>query len=203
MKIQSITTMALLALFIVPIAGAGEIKLNHTLPPVTVEDKGLLVSEYEIIKQKMVFKEGTEIKYRKWKSRELTGRVNTIYHLAAWSGIDQINKPYIDALIAAELPEKMPDSPYKTTTILNTNDSFWGTAGIASMRFKNSQKEFPYACYVNDEQGHVQKTWGLKTGGSAVIVVNAEGRVIYFKEGKMTEPEIRNVVSMIKKELGI
>ena len=44
---------------------------------------------------------------------------------------------------------------------------------------------------------------GLKKKSSAVIVLNKEGKVIYFKDGKLTEKEISTVVSIIKKELGI
>ncbi len=195
--------LILLTLFIINTTNAGEIKLNHELPPVSIEEKGLLLPEYEIINKKMVFKKDSEITYRKWKSSELTGRVFTVYHLAARDGIDEINKPYIDALIDAYLPEKMPDSPYKTITVLNTDDALWGTAGIASRRFEKSQKEFPYACYVNDEEGLIQKAWGLKSKESAVAVLNKEGKVIFFKEGKITDEEIKGVVRMIKKELGI
>jgi uncharacterized protein len=182
-------------------AWAGDVILGKTLPLVTIEKKGLMVPAYEIKNGRMVFKEGSEITYRKWSSSELTGKIRTVYHLAARNGIDEINQPYIDALIEANLPETLPDSSYKTLTILNTSDAFWGTAGIASGRFENSQKKFPYAYYVNDEEGIVQKAWGLKEHESAVIILDTEGRVIYFKEGKMSPEDIQNAVSLIKKKL--
>jgi uncharacterized protein len=182
-------------------AWAGDVRLGKTLPLVTIEKKGLMAPEYEIKNGRMVFKEGSEITFRKWSSSELTGKIRTVYHLAARTGVEDINQPYIDALIEANLPETLPDSPYKTLTVLNTSDAFWGTAGIASGRFENSQKKFPYAYYVNDEEGLAQKAWGLKEHESAVIILDIEGKVIYFKEGKMSPEDIQSAVSLIKKNL--
>jgi uncharacterized protein len=182
-------------------AWSGDLIIGKNLPQITIEKKGLMVPEYEIKNGRMVFKEGSEITYRKWSSSELTGKIRTVYHLAARNGVEEINQPYIDALIEANLPETLPDSPYKTLTILNTSDAFWGTAGIASGRFEKSQKQFPYAYYVNDEEGIAQKAWGLKEHESAVIILDTEGKVIYFKEGKMSPDDIQSAVSLIKKNL--
>ncbi|MCP4117578.1 MAG: YtfJ family protein [Desulfobacteraceae bacterium] len=183
------------------IASAGTIKVGEELPEINIKEKGVMVPEYEIVKDRMVFKEDGRISYREWDSKELSGRIRTIYHLAARDGIDEINEPYIDALIAAKLPEALPDSPYKTITILNMDDALWGTSGIAGMRLEKSQKEFPYACYVADEDGQAIKTWGLKKKESAVIVLDHENRVIFFKEGKLNREEIQTAVALIKSEL--
>ncbi len=196
----------LLALMVVFIAGttyANGVKVGEKLPLIDIEQKGFMVPEYDIKDGKMIFKAGTEINYKKWSSSELTGRIGVVYHLAARSGSDEINKPFIDALIAADLPEYLPESPYKTTTILNTDDAFWGTSGIASGRFEASQKDVAYACYANDENGVAQKAWGLKTKGSAVIILDKDGTVLYFKDGKMTQGEIENAVKLIKHKLGM
>ncbi len=196
----SVLILAALVLFSTA-AYSGEIKVGEPLPPVVVEKRGQMVFDYEIEDGKMVFKENSEIEYRKWSSAELTGRVRTVYHLAARTGTDDINKAYIDALVAADMPEYLPDSPYKTTTILNTDDAMWGTAGIGSGRLEKSQKEFPYAFYVNDEEGLVREAWGLNKKSSAVIILDKNGKVLFFKDGEMTGEEIKTAVSIIKSRL--
>ncbi len=180
---------------------AAEIKLGEPLPAISVQDKGRLLPEYEIVENKMVFKEGTQIGYRPWTSKELTGKIRTVYHLAGRIGMDDINQAYIDALIGANLPQKLPDALYKTVTILNTDDAMWGTAGIAISRMEDSQKVYPHAEYVIDAEGAALATWGLQPKNSAVIIVDADGKVLFFKEGKLTENEITDAVALIKQKL--
>ncbi len=185
------------------IASAGAIKVGEKLPQITIKEKGVMIPEYDIVEDRMVFKKEGNISYREWGLKDLSGRIRTIYHLAARDGIDEINEPYIDALIAAQLPEALPDSPYKTITILNLDDALWGTSGIAGRRLEKSQKEFAYACYVADEDGTAIKTWGLKKKESAIIVLDPEDRVIFFKEGKLNKEEIQAAVALIKSKLEI
>ena len=192
---------ALIIIMVSATAWAGSVTLGKPLPRITIAKKGLLVFDYEIKNRRMVFKQGSKISYRKWRSSELTGKVTTVYHLAARIGTDEINRPFIEALIKSNLPDKLPDSPYRTVTILNTSDALWGTADIASYRFEKSQKEFPYALYVNDEEGIAQKAWGLKKDGSAVILLDKDGKVIYFKDGKMSPKDIQTAVTLIKRKL--
>ena len=112
----------------------GVVAVGRKLPDVAIADKGILVPSIKLERGKMVL-DGKEIGYRPWKSSETKGRVRTIYHLAGRIGIDSVNRAFIEALIAAKLPEKLPDSPYKTITILNLDDTFMGTHGIASGKF--------------------------------------------------------------------
>ncbi len=198
---RKILLLLFMVLFMVSVSYAIEIKIGEKIPQINIEEKGVLVPEYEIINGKMIYKADTDINYKKWSSSELTGRIGVVYHLAARLGTDEINKPFIDALMAADLPEYLPNSPYKTTTILNTDDAVWGTAGIASGRFENSMKENTYACFANDENGVAQKSWGLKAKGSAIIIHDKEGKVLYFKDGKMTQDEIKKGISIIQNEL--
>ena len=162
-----------------------------------------MVIEYDVVDDAMTFKDGTEIQFKTFNSDDLNGKITTIYHLAARSGIDDINNPYIDALIAAQLPEKQPDSPYKTVTILNTDDALWGTAGIASGQLEDSQKDTAYAYYVLDEKGVALQTWQLKKKGSAVIVLDRDGTVLYFKDGKLSDNDIASAVAIIKDKLAM
>lgn len=180
---------------------AAEIKIGETLAPVSVEEAGMLVPEYTIVNERMTHKEGTDIDYRPWSSSELTGRIRTVYHLAARIGMDDINAHYIDAIIAGDLDEDLPDSPYQTVTILNTDDALWGTSGLAKSRMEDSQKTYPYAGYVIDDEGRALEAWGLQPKNSAVIIIDADGKVLWFKEGKLTDAEVTEAVGLIKEKL--
>ena len=128
------------ALFATSAALAEGILVGEPLPPVTIEKQGQMVFDYDVVDGAMVFRKGSKITHKTFNSDDLKGRVNSIYHQAARAGTEDINQAYIDALTAAQLPQYEPDSPYKTTTILNTDDALWGTASIAVGMFEGSQK---------------------------------------------------------------
>lgn len=191
---------ALLAGMVLTQAWAG-VTVGHRLPEAVVADKGLLVPATRIEGGRMVMA-GKDIGHAVWRLSDGAGRVRTIYHLAARMGIDDLNKPYIDALIAAHLPETLPDSPYKTITVLNLSEANFLTHGVGVSRFDKSQRETPYAQFVADEKGTARATWGLRPGTSAVIVLDRDGTVLFFKEGKLSPEEIRRAVELIQAKLG-
>ena len=195
------------ALFTMPFAlnsaSADGIVVGEKLPSVTIKNKGQMVVESVVVDDIMVLKEGTGISYETFKSDDLTGKIRTVYYMAARAGIEDINQPFIDGLKAAKLPEVTPDGSYKTTTILNTDDAMWGTSGIATGRLEDSQRETAYAFFVIDAEGLGLKKWGLKAKGTAIIVLDGDGKVLYFKDGKMSADEITSTVALIEKHLAM
>ena len=108
-----------------------------------------------------------------------------------------------DALIAAKLPEYAPDGAYKTTTVLNLDDALWGTMGLGRSRLEESQRNVPHAFHVLDEKGVARAAWDLKPKSSAVIVLDRDGTVLFFKEGKLNAEEISRALGIIKEKLGL
>jgi YtfJ family uncharacterized protein len=188
------------SLSVARIPGGSTVVVGRKLPEVGVTDKGVMVPSTRIESRRMVL-DGEDITYRPWKLSATNGRVRTIYHLAARLGLEGVNKPYIDALIAAKLPELLPDAPYKTITVVNLADALWGTRGLALARMERNQHDFPYALFVADEKGLAREAWDLKTGQTAVIILNRNGTILFSKEGRLSPAEIRQAVGIIQKEL--
>ncbi len=186
---------------VLPALGA-PVKVGQKLSDIEIARKGVLVPRTQVVDGRMVL-EGREIGYRPWNSREGAGKVRTIYHLAARMGIDDLNKPYIDALIAAQLPEFTPDAPYKTITILNLGDALWATGGLGKSRLEDSQRRHPHAIHVIDELGIARAAWNLQPKNSAVIVLDRDGSVLFFKEGKLSPDEIRKAVEIIQAKVAM
>jgi len=135
-----------------------------------------------------------DIEYRTWSTSNLTGKVRTVYHLAARKGIDSINQKYIDALDAENLsPEK-----YQTLIILNIDDVFPFGRGFARKGFEDSRKRNSPAEYVLDDVSKARKAWDLKKKGSAVIVIGKDGKVLRFKDGALAKDEIKMFIESIK-----
>jgi hypothetical protein len=172
------------------------------LPEVAVQQGGLLVPDTKVVKGRMVLA-SKAVGRRPWTLAETEGRVRTVYHLAARMGIDELNKPFIDALIAANLPEHSPDGAYKTITVLNLDDALWGTTGLGRSRLEDSQRDFPHALHVLDEKGVARAAWGLKAKSTAVIVLDRDGTVLFAKEGRLSADEIARAVGIIKEKLGL
>jgi YtfJ family uncharacterized protein len=191
-------TMALLPALL--FASEGPVQVGRKLPEVKIQEGGLLVPSCKVVNGRMVL-ESKELGRRAWSSREMGGRVRTIYHLAARMGIDDLNKPFIDALIAAKLPEYSPDGEYKTITVLNLADALWGTTGLGRSRLQDSQRDFPHAVHVLDEKGIARAAWQLQPKQSAVIILDRDDTVLFFKEGKLSPVEIGRAVEIIKEQL--
>ncbi|EKT61137.1 hypothetical protein OOA_11283 [Providencia burhodogranariea DSM 19968] len=47
----------------------------------------------------------------------------------------------------------------------------------------------------------MKKAWDLAPESSAIIILNNQGKVIYFKDGVLTPPEITKAIELIKSEL--
>lgn len=170
------------------------------LPDVGVAGKGVLVPSTRIEGSRMVM-DGEDIAYRPWKLSATNGRVRTIYHLAARLGIEDVNKAAIDALIAARLPELLPDAPYKTITVVNLADALWGTRAMVLARMEKKQRNHPYALFVADDKGLGRQAWDLQPGQTAVIILDRKGAILFFKEGKLSTGEIRRAVGLVKEAL--
>lgn len=193
---------AILWLALVPTAVFAGLQVGKKLPDVAVQAGGILVPRCKVVNGRMVL-EQKELTRRPWHSKETEGRIETVYHLAARMGIDDLNKPFIDALIAAKLPEFTPDGAYKTTTVLNLDDALWGTTGLGRSRLEGSQRDFPHAFHVLDEKGVARAAWDLKSKSSAVIVLDRDGTVLFFKEGKLNAEEISRALGIIRGKLGM
>jgi hypothetical protein len=192
------TLIAALVLCLAP-CRAGVV-VGQKLPDVQIAEKGLLVPRTKVQGDRMVL-DGREIGYRPWRLRDTTGRVRTVYHLAARMGIDGVNKPYIDAIIREHLDEFLPGSPYKTVTVLNLADAAWGTHGLGLSRLEGSQRDSPHAIFVADEKGVAQAAWGLKAKESAVIILDRDDTVLFFREGRLSPEEIRTAIGILKGKL--
>ncbi len=117
-------------------------------------------------------------------------------------GVDKINKQFMKSLMKVNLPSKLPNSPFKLVTMLNTDDVVAKQAKpMAGGKLEKSLKKLNHVIYVNDRNGTARKKWNLKKKHSAVIIFDVNGKVIYFREGKMNESEILKAIIRIKKKI--
>jgi YtfJ family uncharacterized protein len=181
-------------------AQGAPVQVGRRLPEVVIRDEGAFVPRCQVVNGRMTLL-SPQLGLRPWDLREMDGRIRTLYHLAARLGIDDVNKPFIEALKAAKLPETTPDGAYKTITILDLSDALWGTTGLGRSRLASSQRDYPWAIHVLDDRGVARAAWGLPPKQSSVIILDRDDTVLFFKVGRLSPEEIRQAVGIIKEHL--
>ena len=166
-------------------AHSATITVGARLPPLIIEDRGELIVK------------DSNIHYQAWNSSSLTGKVHMIQHLAARLSARKINTAFTDRVTAAHFPS----DKYLTTSILNIDDAFWGTTAFVYGELESNKKQHSYASIIADSRGKAQKTWQLKEKSSAIILLDKNGQVLFFKEGALTAQEIESTLELIKTHL--
>ena len=66
---------------------------------------------------------------------------------------------------------------------------------------KKKQQEFPDTIYVKDYKKVFVKKWGLKDNEYDVLLFDKDGKLLFYKEGKLTKEDTQRVIQLIKSNL--
>jgi YtfJ family uncharacterized protein len=175
----------LIALCFSSFAGAHGFAEGQRVPAVGITDKGELVLKQD------------DFSYQNWNSAKLPGKVRVIQHIAGRSSSKEKNAALIEAIKSA----KFPHDRYQTTTIVNTDDAIPGTGMFVRSSIENNKKQFPWSQFIVDSNGIAKKAWQLDDAGSAIVVLDKDGKVRFAKDGALTQDEVKNVVALVHKLL--
>ncbi|MGL6261339.1 YtfJ family protein [Vibrio sp. WXL103] len=163
-------------------ASAHNLQLETSLPQVTISKVG----ELTLVQDK--------INYQSWNSEQMLGKVRVIQAIAGRGAAKEMNAPLMAAITAADFPQQ----DYQTTTIINQDDALWGTGSFVKSSAEDSKKEFPWSSMVLDSDGVAFDTWQLAEKSSAIIVQDKQGKILFVKEGALSEAEINQVLSLVQ-----
>ncbi|MDO6763588.1 YtfJ family protein [Agarivorans sp. 1_MG-2023] len=135
-----------------------------------------------------------DISYSPWSTQQLNGKVRLIQAMAGRTSAKELNAPMIEAVKQAEFG----NDTYQTVTIVNLDDAIFGTSGFVTGKMKTNKKSFPKASFVIDKKGDLFDLWKIKAKSSAIILLNAEGEVLFAKDGELNQQEIDQVIGLIK-----
>ncbi|WP_300004871.1 YtfJ family protein [uncultured Cedecea sp.] len=176
---NAVLILALLTPFI---ASAHLFQEQHRLPPVGIADKGELILD------------NNQLSYKNWNTARLPGKVRVLQHIAGRSSAKEQNAPLIEAIKAANLPHDQ----YQTTTIINVDDAIIGSGIFVRNSIEDSKKQFPWSQFIVDDQGVAAKAWQLTPEGSAIVVLDKDGRIEFAKDGALNPQEIQQVISLLQ-----
>ncbi len=164
---------------------AHNLTMGNAVPSVDVPEYGEIVID----------KDSTA--YVFWNTDKMLGKVRVIQAIAGRSSSKEMNAPLMSAITAA----KFSEDNYQTTTIINQDDAMWGTGSFVKSSAESSKEEFPWSSMVLDANGEVAKAWELKEESSAIIVQDKQGKVLFVKEGSLSDSEIKQVIELISANL--
>lgn len=161
---------------------AHNLRPDERVPAVGVKDKGELLYQQD------------DFSYKGWNSAQLAGKVRVIQHIAGRSSAKEKNAAVIEAIKAARLPHDR----YQTTTIVNTDDAIPGTGMFVRSSIESNKKQYPWSQFIVDSKGNVKHAWQLDGAGSAIVVLDKNGRVRFVKDGALTQDEVTQVIGLIR-----
>ncbi len=173
--------LPLLCLLLPTTINAHNLKNGHRVAPVGISERGELMFNQD------------KFSYKNWNSSQLTGKVRVVQHIAGRASAKEMNASLIEAIKQARLPKDR----YQTTTIVNTDDAIPGTGMFVRNSIESNKKQYPWSQFVVDDQGRVQHAWKLDSGGSAIVVLDSDGRVRFVKDGALTAQEVQQVITLL------
>ena len=136
-------------------------------------------------------KKGGRVDGTPWSSAEIRDKVFTLMYVDPDD--KELNVHVEQALKAKDYPKER----YGSIAVINM-EATWKPNAIINSILKKKQKEFPDTIYVRDMDFFLATAWGLKKKGSyAVLTFDAEGKLLFMKDGKLTDAELDKLIQMI------
>lgn len=158
---------------------AETITTGKPLPSLAIADKGLLLLHDK------------EAHYRPWLSETLKGQRLVIQYISARLKPGRMNIELNDRLRAIDHPQRC-----RTISIINVDDAIWGTRAFVEPELISNQKKTPKCQIIYDSAGIGLNTWGLEAKGNATIVINEQGIVEFFHEGKLSSEQMDEIIRL-------
>lgn len=172
-------------IFTVGQASATEITVGEAFPPLNIESRGELVIK------------GEEVEFTPWSSASMAGNVVYFQYMAGRPSADKMNRHVNNALEESGIE----DDNFISTVIVNLDDVTFGASGFAVKEMKKNKKKYPHTHLIADENGAGRISMGLQEESSAIGVIDKQGKVLFFKDGKLTESETAQVIELIRTSL--
>lgn len=164
-----------------------ELETGQSLPVLDIESGG------------EIFLDDNNIIERPWSSKSLegNGKLQLLQYVAADRRAVRQNKPFTQALLKKQFS---PDE-LDTTVIVNMADTMSFVKGIVVKKVAKRKASHQATNFVMDNEGVGLKRWGVKHKSCAIILLDTNGKVLFAREGPMSEREIEQAIQLIEQRL--
>lgn len=160
---------------------------GQSLPVLDIQVGGEIhVSDKDIIK-------------RPWNSRcfDGKGKVQLVQYVAANFGVRGQNKSFNDTLVK----KRFTSEQLSTTIIVNMADTMELAKGMVVKKLAKNKAKHQSIDFIIDDNGVGLERWGMKNKSFAVIVLDTDGKVLFAKDGPLSEHEIESAIELIENQV--
>jgi YtfJ family uncharacterized protein len=137
---------------------------------------------------------GGRLDGKPWSSEELQGKVYVLFY------VDPDEKDTNNDASEALDREKFSRDKFQSVAIINMAATWLPNFAISSS-LKEKQKRYPTTIYVRDYKKVVVNVWKIADDSNDVLAFDKQGRLIFRKDGKLTEEEIKMLIGLIRDHL--
>ena len=134
-----------------------------------------------------------------WDSTALQGKVSVIFYVDP--DVKDLNDKASDALSADDSLGKAREAGNFASYAIINMAATWIPNIILDGVIKENQKEFSNTIFVFDRNEVLHKEWKIATDNSDVIVLDKEGKVVFSKDGKLSDFDIQAMLKAIHASL--
>ena len=145
------------------------------------------------IPPKVVLKDnfGGRLDGTQWSSEGLvSGKIIVLFYVDPDES--ELNNHVSDALKA----ENYPKEKYGSIGMANMAATWLPNFAI-NMKLKSKQEQYKSTVYVKDLEKTLVKKWGLSDDNSDVVVFGKDGSVLYSVDGKFTDPQVKEIITVV------
>jgi YtfJ family uncharacterized protein len=129
-----------------------------------------------------------------WSSNELKGKVHVLFYVDPDE--KDLNNEASDALKAEDFPREK----FQSVAIINMAATWLPNFAISSS-LKKKQERYPTTIYIRDYKKVVVNAWEISDDNSNVLAFDKQGRIIFRKDGKLNQEDIRKIIRIIRDHL--
>ena len=162
------------------------LETGQSLPVLDIQVGGEIhVSDKDIIKSP-------------WSSKcfDSKGKVQLVQYVAANFGVRGQNKMFTDTLVK----KRFSSEQLSTTVIVNMADTMDLAKGLVVKKVAKNKAKHQTIDFVIDDNGVGLQRWGMKNKSYAVIVLDADGKILFAKDGPLSEFEIESAIELIENQ---
>ncbi len=126
-----------------------------------------------------------------WSSKMLKDKVFVLFY------VDPDKRAVNEEFSQALKNKNFDKQKYGSVAIVNMAATWMPDFAIES-KLKAKQEKYPNALYVKDKRKILVQKWGLTDDASNIVVFGKDGKVLYFKKGKLAKDEILKVLQLIE-----
>lgn len=129
-----------------------------------------------------------------WSSESLTGKVTVLFY------VDPDAKDANTALEEALKQAAFDRASYQSVAVINMAAAKMPNF-LISAALRAKQKKHPETIYARDYRRTLLAAWGLEDHAYNVLLLDADGRLLYRGSGPQTAAQIETILSLIREHL--